>query len=175
MSHLNYPMMENLKSLKNWPKDAQRHGARPFLLPCCCTHQQGWLHYQPKQCTVIHGKSLKITHTCPFFEHWFPKQMGSHWPRHFWKEKIQPPTSFPQNHAKPRGNFPPSTLKAKHLSKAARVATRPAGPVIDLPTVDPLIRKERNKRDRWNAVGFWGWTLVTKTCHPYGTGMGIFT
>ena len=53
----------------------------------------------------------------------------------------------------PGATSPLQNLKAKHLSKAARFATRPAGPVIDL---DRPGTQERNKRGPLKCRGFWG-------------------
>ena len=150
MSHLNYPMIgwwskENLKSLKIWPKDAQRHG-----VTCCCTINKGDYITNPNNNALFTGNPSKL----PFFSILWTFDSPNQWapidPDIFGR-KNSTTNKFP---VKPMGNFPPSTLKAKHLSNAARFATRPAGPVIDL-----LIWKAEGKK-LLEMPCFLGWMLV---------------
>lgn len=80
--------------------------------------------------TTMHRYSREIPqNTFPFFEPLIPQINGLPLTPDIFGRTNSTTNKFP---AKPMGNFSPSTLKAKHLSNAARFATRPAGPVIDL-------------------------------------------
>lgn len=145
-------------------------GRGPFFYHAVAPINNGWLHYQPKQQCTIHGKSLKTT----FFFHslnlWFPKQMGSHWPPTFLEGKNSTTNKFP---ARPRGNFPPpkpqgqASFQGRPFCHQARRSSHWPGPSRNSGTQ----QKGTVEMPWFLGVGRW----LKKLCHPYGTGMGIFT
>ena len=100
----------------------------------------------PTQTTMHYSREIP-RNTFPFFEPLIPQINGLPLTLAFWKKKSR--NKFPAATPGPQDQLPP----AKHLSNAARFATRPAGPVIDL---DRPGTQERNKRGPLKCHGFWG-------------------